>query len=124
MQLLGALLDEFQVLADIERQKRQAKTEADLDLILRERRRRRGAKRGEHRKPKHKSAQSFHSSSEGGDYSSPSPAGGGSTRSVGVGMCQRQLGPTPAAADPPPCGRAIAYGAAYRRGRVRPILRA
>src|SRR5580692_10390554 len=77
MQLLGALLDEFQVLADIERQKRQAKTEADLDLVLRERRRHCRAEHSKRRKPKHKSTQSFHSSLESHNYSSPCPAGGG-----------------------------------------------
>src|ERR1700688_1046162 len=72
MQLLGTLLDEFQVLTDIERQERHAETEADLDLILCERRRRCRAEHSERRKPKHKSAQSFCSSLEGRDYS-PQP---------------------------------------------------
>src|ERR1700730_15880432 len=78
MQLLGAFLDEFEILADIDRQKRQAETDADLDLILRAHRRRCRAEHSERRKPKHKSAQSFYPSSENGNYKPPSPAGGGS----------------------------------------------
>ena len=40
MQLLGVLLDEFEILADVDRQKGETKADADLDLLLRARRRR------------------------------------------------------------------------------------
>src|SRR5580700_5920133 len=104
MQLFGALLDEFQVLADIDRQKRQAEADADLDLILRARRRRCRAEHSGRRKPKHKSAQSFCSSFASRNYS------------AWAGWSEAKSGNDRAASPPSRIARSLSSGRPLRAG--------